>query len=189
MSVSDDIAAVSSGARFYRADLHIHSYGGSHDVKDHLMTSEAIVKTALAEQLRLIAITDHNEISNVPAAIKAAGTVISVVPGVELSTPEGHLLVYFAEYQDLADFFGKLDCVGRGGSDSRCQTSLLECLKKIDPAKGFGILAHVDGEGGFEQKVPGYPPRKGDVLTHPALLGIELKSFKSDISYSDLGTR
>lgn len=187
MSVSDEIVAVPSGARFYRADLHIHSYGGSHDVKDQLMTPEAIVKTAITEQLRLIAITDHNEISNVQVAIKAAaGTSVVVVPGVELSTPEGHLLVYFGEHQDLANFFGKLDCAGKGGPDSRCQTSLLECLKKIDPAKGFGILAHVDGDGGFEQKMPGYPQHKGDVLSHPALLGIELKSFKSDISYSDL---
>ena len=173
MSVSDEIVAVPSGARFYRADLHIHAHGASHDVRDQLMTPEAIVKTAVSEQLGVIAITDHNEISNVQAATKAAvGTSILLVPGVELSTPEGHLLVYFAEFQDLADFFGKLDLAGRGGADSRCQTSMLECLKKIDPAKGFAVLAHVDGEGGFEQKVPGFPPHKADILSHPALLGI-----------------
>jgi predicted ATP-dependent endonuclease of OLD family len=188
MSIADEIVAVPSGARFYRADLHIHSYAGSHDVKDQSMTPEAIVNTAVLEQLSVIAITDHNEIANVQRAITAASSTTSllVVPGIELSTPEGHLLVYFGQYEDLADFFGKLDFAGKGGPDSRCQTSLLECLKKIDPAKGFAILAHVDGDGGFEQKVPGYPPHKEDIVCHPALLGIELKSLKSDISYSDL---
>jgi predicted metal-dependent phosphoesterase TrpH len=52
------------------------------------MTAEAIVKTASAQGLGVIAITDHNEISNVGAALKAAdGTGLLVVPGVELSTP------------------------------------------------------------------------------------------------------
>jgi hypothetical protein len=45
MSATDEILAVPSGARFFRADLHIHSYKGSHDVKDTTMTPEAIVDT------------------------------------------------------------------------------------------------------------------------------------------------
>jgi hypothetical protein len=31
------------GATFFRADLHIHSYGASHDVKDTSMTPISIV--------------------------------------------------------------------------------------------------------------------------------------------------
>jgi hypothetical protein len=55
MSIADDIVAVPSGARFYRADLHVHSYGASHDVKDVGISPEAIVQTAVAENLALIA--------------------------------------------------------------------------------------------------------------------------------------
>jgi ABC-type cobalamin/Fe3+-siderophores transport system ATPase subunit len=187
MSIADDIVAVPSGARFYRADLHIHSYGASHDVKDAAMTPEAIVQTALSENLSLIAVTDHNEITNVAAAIKASeGTSVTVVPGVELSTPEGHLLVYFETFGDLSGYYGKLSFAGKGTADSRCQTSLLECLKAIDPAKGFAILAHVDGDGGLEQKVSGYPPHKADIICQSTLLGIELRSAKSTVSFSDL---
>ena len=58
--VPDEIANLPAGARFWRADLHIHSYGGSHDVKDNLMTPASIVSTAITERLSLIAITDHN---------------------------------------------------------------------------------------------------------------------------------
>lgn len=54
MFVSDDIDAQSSGAMFYRADLHIHSYGGSHDVTDVTMTPEKIVATAVDESISII---------------------------------------------------------------------------------------------------------------------------------------
>ena len=186
MAIADDIVAVPSGARFYRADLHIHSYNGSHDVKDVGMTPDAIVTTALSENLSLIAITDHNELTNVGAAIKAAaGTSLLIIPGIELTTPEGHLLVYFESLDSLASYCGKLNFAGKGTPESRCQASLLDCLNLIDPSKGFAILAHVDGGAGLEEKVPGYPPHKADIISHPSLLGIELLSAKSEISFSD----
>ncbi|MCZ2075580.1 MAG: AAA family ATPase [Bryobacterales bacterium] len=184
-TVCDEIAALPCGARFLRADLHIHSFGASHDVKDTSMTPAAIVDTAVSEGLGLIALTDHNEICNVLTALKAAdGKPVLVVPGVELSTPEGHLLVYFADYESLSNFHGKLDFADRGTQTSRCQTALLECLKRIDLARGFAVLAHVDAEAGLEDRLPGYPPHKGDIISHPALLGIELQSADSIILYS-----
>ena len=105
---ADEIAKLPAGARFFRADLHIHSFGGSHDVKDLSMTPSSIVSTAAAERLRLIAVTDHNEIGNVEETIKSAsGTPLLVIPGVELTTPQGHLLVYFEAFSSLEKFWGK----------------------------------------------------------------------------------
>lgn len=185
MSITSDLDLTPCGAEFFRADLHIHSYGGSHDVDEVGMTPEAIVDTAIKEKLFVIAITDHNEITNVDRALAAAkGKQLLVVPGVELTTPQGHLLVYFENQEELGNFYGKLSFAGRGGKDSRCQTAILDCLRLIDPSKGFGILAHVDGGGGFEEVVPGYSPAKSDVISHQALLGIELRSATSTISYS-----
>jgi len=51
-----------------RADLHIHSFGESHDVRNTTMTPAAIVATAIQEHLVLISIADHNDITNVQAA-------------------------------------------------------------------------------------------------------------------------
>ena len=185
MSIANEIITVPSGARFLRADLHIHSYGSSLDVKDTAMTPEAIVDAAVAEGLSIIAVTDHNEISNVSRTLTAAGgKPLLAVPGVELTTPQGHLLVYFDEYQNLEAFYGKLNLGDRGKQESHCQTGMLECLNHIDPGKGFAVLAHVDGEGGFERVVNGYPPYKSDVICHPALLAIELQSAQSPIAYS-----
>jgi DNA repair ATPase RecN len=185
MSSIDDILAYPVGARFYRADLHIHSFGASHDVKDTAMTPSGIVALAQQEGLDLIAITDHNEIGNVDAAVAAAhGSSLLVVPGVELSTPQGHLLCYLPTIAALARFHGRLSIVDRGCPTSRCQQSALECLNLVGDMGGFGILAHVDAASGFDQEVPGASPHKADVLCHPALLGIELKNATSVIAYA-----
>lgn len=186
MSSFDTISALPTGAVFYRADLHIHSFPASHDVKDAGMTPAAIVATAEKEGLSFIAVTDHNEISNVGTAIAAAvGTKVTVIPGVELSTPEGHLLVYFRTVETLQRYYAQLELEGRGTSDSRCSTSMLKCLKMIDPKDGFAVLAHVDGGNGLETKLAGGPPHKRDILAQPTLLGIELVAANSLVSFSD----
>jgi PHP domain len=83
------------GARFVRADLHIHSFGASHDVRDQTMTPGAIVATAVREGLGIIAVSDHNEIGNVEGTLQAAlAAGVCAIPGVELSTSQGHLLCY-----------------------------------------------------------------------------------------------
>src|SRR5690242_5560111 len=108
----DRIIALPAGAQFHRADLHIHSYGASHDVRDRTMSPAAIVATAAREGLTLIAITDHNEVENVEPAIRAsAGTNVVVIPGVELSTASGHLLCYMPNLQALRRFYAQLSIV------------------------------------------------------------------------------
>jgi ABC-type histidine transport system ATPase subunit len=150
------------------------------------MTPHAIVKTAIEQNLHVIAVTDHNEISNVLAAIEAASqSALYVVPAIELSTPQGHLLCYLPTFDALQSFFGRLSLADRGSPNSRCQTSILDCLQILHALKGFGILAHVDAPGGFETDNPGNSPHKRDVLCHRALVAIELKSASSVISYAD----
>ena len=185
MSISDEIDSQSSGAKFYRADLHIHTCGGSPDVLDVSMTPEDIVATAAAENISMIAITDHNDISKVQQAIDIGQrNSVLVIPGVELSTSQGHLLCYFPDYPQLTKFFASLSIVDQGLPTSRCQQSILECLTAADTHGGFGVLAHVDGASGFEHDNPGASPHKVDVICHPALAGIELKHATSDIHYS-----
>ena len=187
MALSDELAAIPSGAQFYRADLHIHSAGGSHDVRDEEMTPDRIVQTAIDEGLQVIAIADHNEIANVEPAIRAAeGKPVSVIPAVELSTPEGHLLVFFQDLEALRRYFAGLDVVDHGTQDSRCQTSMLDCLKRLEATSGFAILAHVEAEAGLEGRLEGGAPHKRDILAHPNLLGVELRDADSPVSYSVL---
>jgi len=174
-----------NGAQFYRGDLHIHSYQASHDVNDIDMSPAGIVATAVREKLALIAVADHNEISNVHATMVAGMEAgVLVVPAVELSTPEGHLLCYFPTLEALQQFHGRLNLADRGTANSRCSDAMLACLDSAKSLGGFCILAHVDGGNGLESNRPGGSPHKVDIICHSALLGIELKSSESQISYA-----
>ncbi|KVQ50901.1 hypothetical protein WK03_03915 [Burkholderia cepacia] len=177
--------AESDGAHFYRGDLHIHSYSASHDVTDKAMTPQAIVDTAVQENLQIIAIADHNEIGNVQAAVTGGNAVgVLVIPAVELSTPEGHLLCYFPSVAALTQFHGRLDLADRGLPNSRCRNSMHACLDIARGLGGFCVLAHVDGGNGLETNYPGGSPHKTDIICHDALLGIELSSAASPVRYA-----
>jgi len=129
MALEDDIVAQSNGAHFLRADLHIHSYGdeGSYDVKDAAMTPEGIVDAAIRENLKVIAIADHNAVGNVRRAVKhAENKDILVVPAVELSTQQGHLLIYCPTPEKLEGFYGKLAI---SGDKKVCHNTMPQCLK------------------------------------------------------------
>ena len=72
-------------------DLHIHStYSDGHaDVKE-------IIKAAKRRGLDGIALTDHDTMRGIPAArryIKEQKLDLTLIPGVEVTTSEGHLLV------------------------------------------------------------------------------------------------
>ena len=163
-----ECTSFTNGAHFYRGDLHIHTFVASHDVKDTTMTAQAVVDTAAAENLDLIAVADHNEIQNVRAALAAGDTAgILVIPAVELSTPEGHLLCYFPTIEALEQFHGRLDLADRGTQNSRCRTGMSTCLDLIADQGGFGILAHVDGGNGLETNNPGASPHKLDSSWNP----------------------
>ena len=80
----------------YRFDLHVHSFFSA----DAASSPEQLVAAARAKGLSGIAITDHNSCDSVDYCLKhglsnEAGTPVDgflVVPGVEVSTADGHLL-------------------------------------------------------------------------------------------------
>ena len=173
------------GAKFLRADLHIHSYGefGSYDVADHTMTPEAIVDTAIKKGLNIISITDHNEIQNSNTAIShSQGKDIFVIPGIEVSTIQGHLLVYFDTFKNLRDFFGKLTI----STDKKtCLQGIVECLNFASQFNGIGVLAHIELESGFEKTIGRFGLAMEEIFKHPNLYGLEISTQKSIDLYTD----
>lgn len=79
----------------YFCDLHIHS--ALSPCGDDDLTPNNIVNMAVLCGLNIIAITDHNSIGNVEAAMKVAETLpITVVAGMELETvEEAHFVCLF----------------------------------------------------------------------------------------------
>jgi len=177
---------MTTGATFLRADLHIHSYGddtGSFDVKDHSMTPEAIVDIAIEKGLQVISITDHNEIQNSFSAIKyAEGKDILVIPGIEVSTTQGHLLVYFESFKSLRDFFGKLTI---SEDKKTCTQGIVECLTLAEQLGGIGVLAHIELDSGFEKMIGRFGQQIEEIFQHPTLMALEISKKGSVDLYTD----
>jgi predicted metal-dependent phosphoesterase TrpH len=83
-----------AGAGFVRADLHVHSFpddGGPGG------TPEQYLEAAAAADIKVLALTDHNTVRNVDTFLAAASSFdIYLVPGIEITTHQGHLLALFA---------------------------------------------------------------------------------------------
>jgi len=171
-----EIKEIDNGAKFYRADLHIHSFGkyASYDVTDTEMTPDRIIDEAIKENISIISITDHNEIGNIPAALEyAIGKNILVIPGVELSTSQGHLLVYFESYEKIRSFYGELTI---SDDKMQCDITITGALDIAKRYGGFGIAAHIDIDAGFENYTSGYTPFKEAILKHELLYGLEISN-------------
>jgi len=84
-----------------KADLHLHT-----TASDGRLEPAELVRLAVKEGLDVIAITDHDTVSGVAAALEAAKAYSSifVIPGVEINTdvPHGevHVLGYFVDHTD-----------------------------------------------------------------------------------------
>jgi predicted metal-dependent phosphoesterase TrpH len=81
------------------ADLHLHTAAS-----DGRWSSEAVVGAMADMGFAAVAITDHDEVSGIPAALEAGrARGVEVVPGVELSTTLGsketHVLGYYIDYE------------------------------------------------------------------------------------------
>ncbi|MFC1874158.1 PHP domain-containing protein [Chloroflexota bacterium] len=134
---------------FRKADLHIHT-PRSVCYSDKSVTPEQIIDTALASNLEVIAITDHNTVATIDAIRHLAHQKdIFLFPGIELSTRGGHLLALFdtdtprAELNDFLDYVG----VARGGwgdAINLTQGGMEEVCEKIDERGGIAVAAHVE---------------------------------------------
>ena len=72
-----------------KGDLHVHSFFS----RDSTITTKDIIKAKISKKLDFVAITDHDEYRGGIKFKKALRRVIEVIPGIEISTREGHILV------------------------------------------------------------------------------------------------
>lgn len=173
------------GALFYKADLHIHSFGatGSFDVTDTSNTPQNIVDTAICKGLKVISITDHNEIINSLTAIDYAnGKDILVIPGIEVSTTQGHLLLYFESFELLRQFYGNLTF---NEDKSICNQSITECLNYAERYQGIGVLAHINLDSGFEKTIGRFGPHMEQIFKCANLMGLEITRKTEAELYTD----
>ena len=182
-----EILRQNSGAEFIKVDLHVHTpASGDAQAKNKYnfkfnmadipaslesakQMAEKIVDGALQKGLRLIAVTDHNSPSNThPEDLtnswyqllkdKARGKNLTVLPGVEISTDDLHILVILdpkedepAAYTTHRINFLLQDCKFSlkeyGNYRATGMSSLFDVLQYLEDLSTscIAIPAHIDG--------------------------------------------
>ena len=152
----NDVLDLPNGAQWLKVDLHIHTPASSDfDSKHQNVTPLDVVNAALDKELDIIAITDHNTVGWCDKVRDAAkGTPLTVFPGVEVSTKEGHLLAVFDVDTTTNDMQEFLVSIGIrqdnwGDLDFASQKGIEEVADVVAEWKGVAIAAHADSNRGF----------------------------------------
>ncbi|RPH56876.1 PHP domain-containing protein, partial [bacterium] len=169
VSPKDSIARAKelpAGAAFYRCALQVnpHHYratfrgqSGSSDASAH---AKAIIEKATEIGVKVLAITDHNDVSGVPEfRIAAADHGIHIFPGFELSSSEGvHVLCIYPQDTDdsrLERFLGEFGITNTTPSSDLSGKNFVEILGKVRKQGGVAIAAHVTNEKGLFKALKG----------------------------------
>lgn len=171
---SNQTVIASPGAKFVRADLHVHSHSDSDDSPNPDFAP--YIATALEREISVLGITDHNSTTFVRQAMAAAeGTGITLVPGIEISTRDGHLLALFGAdaVNELESFatVENLRLVDLSEGGKRSDRSIIDLVTEIGNRGGLAIPAHVDASNGICGRMNSGALR--DLLCNPALGGLE----------------
>jgi hypothetical protein len=163
VSSNDPIAkarALPLGAVFYRCALQInpHHYAGTFRGNlgsgDAVAHAKAIVDKAAEIGVSVLAITDHNDVSGVPAFRDAARERgIHVFPGFELSSSEGvHVLCLYppdTTQEQLERYLGQFGITTTGPSSDLSKQNFTNILRLVREGRGVTIAAHVTNDHGL----------------------------------------
>jgi len=212
-----EIRRQNSGAEFIKVDLHVHTpasgdaqaknkYNFKFNIKDPHTSlesakrlAEEIVDGTIQKGIRLIAVTDHNSPSNTdPEDLthtwyellkeKAKGKELSVLPGVEISTDDLHILVILdprenepAVYTTHRINFLLQDCKFSlkeyGDYRATGMSSLFDVLQYLEDLSTscIAIPAHIDGGKKAMLAVYKGPSNVfNKLLNHPNLNAVEV---------------
>lgn len=170
-------------ARFWAVDLHVHTPGSADADVAHFGTPDDIVSRAIDVGLDAIAVTDHNTASWCERMATAAeGTDLVVLPGMELSTTEGHLLAIWDVGTPADQLEYLLSRLGiepgdRGKLDIAADVGLRHAAVEVAKAGGLAIAAHVDREKGLLGISVAAEVQKA--LLDPALSAVEIYHLDS----------
>ena len=194
MPTPTDIWNLPSGAQWLKVDLHVHTPASvDMDEKWNTATAADVVSTALDKGLDAIAITDHNTAEWCDAVRQAAnGTALTVFPGVEISTPQGHILAIFDNDVEAAGIEDLLVKVGIprnqfGSLEAATEDGIVDVSASIGKAGGVAIAAHADSNHGFLKMINVGAERQRAYVTHD-LWAMELLDTSSRDEHQS-GTR
>ncbi len=167
-----------AGSRFVRADLHVHTLlAPGEPTPGNPPSPEAAVAAARRQGISILGITDHNTIANVRVATSLASPDLLGLPGIEISTADGHLVGLFspdnlAGLEDLArDDVLHLRAITPNGPQ-RSTRSMADMVQEIYRRDGLAIAAHIDKPDSLLTRTN--PAALNDLLVQPGLVGLEI---------------
>jgi hypothetical protein len=145
-------------AVWFCCDLHVHSDRSS----DCRVAPDRVVQAAARRGVRLLAITDHHDLSAFrPARTAARSLDVTVIPGVELTCPAGrsgvHVLGLFGPRLDIpaATAALELEAAGFGRADGYVPYDVVEAVSRIHALGGLAIAAHARASKGLLEECRG----------------------------------
>ena len=188
-----DALRLPSGARFFRCALQVnpHHYRGTFRGQESegnpTEYAKAIVEKAAELEVSVLAITDHNSVSDVPVfRAAAADRDITIFPGFELTSSEGIqiLCLYPPESDDeqLERFLGEFGIRRPEPSSDLSSETFEAVLGRVRQQGGIAIAAHVTQSKGLFKVLEGQP--RIQAWRNEDLLAIQIPGPLSDLPES-----
>lgn len=128
------------GNRWFKVNLHVHGSGND---------PEEVVRVAAREQVDLLAVTDHQTFEfykGIASAARHSEHNITVLPGIEITSPEGcHLLAIFPQSfgkDKQQQFYGLMEMPNVGDTRQPARTPLSKILTTVDDLGGIIVVPH-----------------------------------------------
>ena len=149
-----------AGAVFHRCALQVNprhyagTFRGQETGGDTESHANAIVEKAVELGVSVLAVTDHNGVSDVSAFRSAAeGREVTIFPGFELSSSEGvHVLCIYPQDTDgreLERFLGEFGIRQTSPSSAPSDHTVVQLLTKVQTQEGISVVAHVTTDKGL----------------------------------------
>ena len=191
----ENVLNLPSGAKYFRCVLQVNpfSYLKTNRGVDHGLGEEEynslLVSKCRELGIKIIAITDHNQVDGINAIRKKAEPLgITVFPGFEVSSSEGvHLLCIFdqdTETNVLKSYLGGLGIHTPGPSTKNSSEPFSEILRKVQEKwNGICAAAHITNNGGLLRMLK--DGARINAWRDPNLYAAQIPGSISDLEYAD----
>ncbi|MEK6591366.1 MAG: TrlF family AAA-like ATPase [Nitrospinota bacterium] len=204
MDVADkkftEILEMHNGAKFYWADLHIHTpkwhrfslpSGVNKNDKDKI--ARFYIEKAKKEGIEILGITEHNDVEWIDSIRKAAnGSGIVIFPGFEITTVSGkdgiHLICLFNPDTNSGELDHLLSNIELTPSERfnpdntprAFNKGVNEVIKIIRDKGGICIAPHIFNENGLLKETEGQI--RIDIFRNEDLFAVEIPAGRGDLS-------
>jgi len=189
------------GSEWHKWDLHFHT-PASYDYGDCSVTNEDIINGLLANDVRVVAITDHHiiEVDRIKELQRIAAGRITILPGIEfLSEARGkepiHFIGIFPEDTDIENLWGQIKyntnikkIYTEGLSPDAVYNDLIETCELIHSLGGL-VTIHAGKKTNSLEAIPNdYPhfeAQKDDISKHVDIFDVgrekDIESYRMHV--------